>query len=192
MVDSVHAVTFLSSACVKASLWRWRLLFHLPVSVRATVGSWNGSRGNLYMCVGVCTKRWVNDFFILCTILTLDFGLHSYTHSTSITSPCPVTHRVYKESCPLQSGHCEAQACEICLWSCLGMRDYGGFRLQSPKLIVHTLTDGEIHGEQWTQSYWWEFHHLTDGRTKIDERFKIQDSFLCAPSKGCVVCWAWH
>ncbi len=121
-------------------------------------------KGEICMCVGVRTRWWVNYFFILSTILTLNLGLHSYTHSTFITCPCPGTNRVHKEPCPLQSGYCEAQACEICLWSCLGMRDYGGFRLWSPKLYVRTLTDGEIRGEQRAQSCWVRFHHSTDER----------------------------
>lgn len=76
----------------------------------------------------------------------------------------------HKEPCPLQTGYCEAQACEICLWSCLGMRDYGGFRLRSPKLYVHTLTDGEIHGEQWAQ---WSFIIQQKRGPRIVERFRI-------------------
>lgn len=124
------------------------------------------------ICVRGCVhqKWWANDFFILSTILTLNPLLHSYTHSTSITHPCPDTNRVHKELCPLQSGYCEAQACEICLWSCLGMRDYGGFSLWCSKLYVHTLADGEIHGEQQTHC-WVQFQHSTEMRgPKIVEK----------------------
>lgn len=98
-------------------------------------------------------------------------------------------HRVHKEPCPLQSGYCEAQACEICLWSCLGMRDYGGFRLWSPKLYVRTPTDGEIHDELCTQ---WSFISQQMRGPKIAERSRIQDSVLCATSRSSVVCWAEH
>ena len=112
--------------------------------------------GEICTCVHGCVHKTMraNDFFILPIHFDLElWAAHSSTHSTSITRPCPDTHRAHKEPCPLQSGHCEARTCEICLWSCLGMRDYGGFRLQSPKLYVRTLTDGEIHGglrPQWS------------------------------------------
>lgn len=161
VVDSAYVMAFLGSARVKASLSRWWLLFHLLMSVweSMTVGSWKENGGNL--CAwGACTRWRANDFFILSTILTLNPLLHSYTHSTSITHPCPGPNRVHKELCPLQSGYCEAQACEICLWSCLGMRDYSGFRLWCPKLYVHTLADGEIHGEQQTRCLV-QFQHST-------------------------------
>lgn len=83
-VDSVHAVTFLSSARVKASLSRWWLLFHLSVSVWMTVGSCNGNGRNLYMC----TKRWGQITFSFSrSILTLNFGqLHPLDVHNAATS----------------------------------------------------------------------------------------------------------
>lgn len=69
------------------------------------------------------------------------------------------------------------------LWNLsLGMRDYGGFRLWSPKLYVRTLADGEIHGERWAQ---WSFIIQQMRGPKIVERFRILDSVLCATSKLC-------
>lgn len=86
---------------------------------------------------------------------------------------------------PIQSGYCEAQACEICLWSCLGMRDYGGFRLRSAKLYVRILTDGEIRGEQRTQ---WSFTNRQMRGPKFVERIRIPNSVHCGTSKCYVVC----
>lgn len=66
------------------------------------------------------------------------------------------------------------------------MRDYGGFSLQSPKLYVRTLTDGEIHGGLRPQ---WSFIiQQMRGPRKIAERFRIQDSVLCETSGHYVVC----
>lgn len=79
--------------------------------------------GEICMCVGECVRWGANYFFILSFILTLNFVIPSCTHSTPMMHPCPHTNLVHKELCPLQSGYCEAQACEICLWSCLGIRD---------------------------------------------------------------------
>lgn len=57
--------------------------------------------------------------------------LTSETCWTAVTPPRPDTPTPTR-----QPGHCEAQSCEICLWSCLETGDYAEFGLRFPVLHV--------------------------------------------------------
>lgn len=96
------AAAFLGSACVKASLWRWGLLFHLslPIWESRTVGRRNK---NLY--VRACVRahddgQITSSFSSLYCFDHENFRPHSCTHSTSTSHPRPDTNQVHKEPCP--------------------------------------------------------------------------------------------
>lgn len=120
MVDSVQLMTFLGLACVKAALSRWWLLFHLSVCVweSMTVTAGNGGKSMLWMHTQDDKQI---TFFILSFILTLNLGLHSYTHSTSTTHPCPDINWIHKSRVPSSLGivrHNPVKSAFGLVWAC--------------------------------------------------------------------------
>lgn len=71
------------------------------------------------------------------------FSLLCWPGTQSWSSSVQIQIWFTKSCVPLQRGLCEAEACEISLWCCLGRGDYNGFRLWSPVLFVCTWSDGE-------------------------------------------------
>lgn len=182
---SVHAVTFLGSACVKASLSRWWLLFHLSISDWMTVGSWNESGGNLYVCRFACSKWWQNYFFILRAILTLNPGRPTQLHPLNIhnnhvqTQIRPTKNRVPSSRCIVRHKPVKSVFGLVWAW---GIRVGLGSGLQS-FMFTHWLM-GRL---MWSHVDSLVFHHSADERPKIAERFRTQDTELCATSMCCAI-----
>lgn len=121
---------------VHVKAWFWRVMTALSSHFWSKREHLNVDRRNLYL-----SKIIV--LLIFSFLLHVDLELWTtHLHKVHSTPMSRQTNLVHKELCPLPPWYCEAQGCEICLWSCLRAGDYGGFGLRPPVLYVWILTDG--------------------------------------------------